>query len=56
MLARQGEDPLTISLPVLDVRIAQFVLSPDSPSVTDSTEVEDIREQVKYLHEASVNL
>ena len=31
---------------VIDIRIAQFLLTPDSPAVTDSPEVELIRQEV----------
>lgn len=38
---------------VIDIRVAQFLLTPDSPSVTDSPEIDELRQEVHIIKRAS---
>ena len=41
-MAKEGWSPILIQQNVIDVRVAQYLLTPDTLSVTDSPEVDGI--------------
>lgn len=48
MLTKQGLKSMKLIPPLIDVRVAQFLITPDSPSVRDSPELQDERERVTF--------